>query len=363
MKVSTEILKNAVAKAVKGVGNNKLIPITSLMCIELKDNTLTLVTTDATNYLYVREDKISGNDFYVVVDANVFSKLVSKMTCDTIEMTIDNYTLTVKGNGKYKIELPIDEDGQLIKYPNPIESFKMDSVCTVNKTTVQVILDTIKPALAVTLENPCYTGYYTKDKILATDSYKIACLNFAKPWFDEAKLLRSEFLDLVSVVQNETINVYVDGNNVVFHTDDCDIYGSFMSDEIEQFNIEGIDGLVNLEFEHKCSVPKRELLQTLDRLSLFVGPYDQNTVYMTFTPQGLQLSSKAANSIETINYLTSKDFTEYTCGIDIQMFMQEVKSISNDAIEINYGDDSCIKMTDGNITIIVALVDDESEDE
>ena len=121
--LKTEKLKEMVSRAVKGVGNNKLIPLTSLMAIEVKDNKLTLITTDATNYLYVCEDKIVADDFYVVVDANVFSKLISKMTCEnvTLEVSSGIWVLNVKGNGNYKIELPLDENGEPIKYPDPVD--------------------------------------------------------------------------------------------------------------------------------------------------------------------------------------------------------------------------------------------------
>ena len=51
-------LQEMVSRASKGVGNNKLIPITSLNCIEVKDNVLTLITTDATNYLYITDSQV-----------------------------------------------------------------------------------------------------------------------------------------------------------------------------------------------------------------------------------------------------------------------------------------------------------------
>ena len=110
--LKTEKLKEMVSRAVKGVGNNKLIPITSLMAIEVKDNVLTLITTDATNYLYIIEDKVIGDDFYAVVDANVFAKLISKMTCEsvTLEITSGVYTLVVKGNGDYKMYVSDDKE-------------------------------------------------------------------------------------------------------------------------------------------------------------------------------------------------------------------------------------------------------------
>ena len=63
-------------KAVKGAGNNKLIPLTSMMSIELKDSTLTLHTTDMTNHLYVKESQVEGEDFYVTVGVEQFTHML-----------------------------------------------------------------------------------------------------------------------------------------------------------------------------------------------------------------------------------------------------------------------------------------------
>lgn len=355
--LKTEKLKELVSRATKGVGNNKLIPLTSLMAIELKDSVLTLITTDATNYLYIREDNIIGDDFYVVVDANVFSKLISKMTCDNVTLEIKNQVLEVKGNGTYKIELPLDENGEYIKYPDPYNKLKsvVEDEGVINRTTIQAILDTVKPALAVTLENPCYTGYYMGDNVVATDTYKIASMNIKM--FDTAKLLSAELVDLLAVMSAEKINVERHDNDIAFITPDCIVFGKLM-EGLEDFAIDPIMDLVNTEFGSSCSVPKNALLQLLDRLSLFVGPYDKNAIHLTFTQNGLQVSSKATNGIEIINYVSSSNFKDFTCAVDIQMLTNEVKAISNDVIELYYGEDNAIKMTDGNITIIVALLED-----
>ena len=355
--LKTEKLKEMVSRAVRGVGNNKLIPLTSLMAIELKDSTLTLITTDATNYLYISEDKVVGEDFYAVVDANVFSKLISKMTCEDVTLKITNTWLEVKGNGTYKIELPLDENGEYIKYPDPAAKLDLHDAeeAVLNRTTVQVILETVKPSLAVTLENPCYTGYYMGDNVVATDTYKIASMGVKM--FDTPKLISAELLDLLAVMQAEKIQVNSTGNDIVFSTPDCIVVGKLM-EGLEDFAIDPIMGLVNTEFDSVCTVPKNDLLQLLDRLSLFVGPYDKNAVHLTFTPNGLQVSSKATNGVEIVPYTTSHNFKDFTCAIDIQMLVNEVKAISNDVIELWYGEDNAVKMTDGNITIIVALLED-----
>ena len=356
--IGTELMKDVVARAIKGAGNNKLIPITSMMCIRLQNGDLTVITTDATNYLYIKEQHVAGDDFYVVVDANQFAKLVGKMTSDNITMTVDsNFTLTVKGNGTYKIELPLDEDGNLVKFPDAIGKNDSETGITMNRSTIQVILDTIKPALAVTMENPQYTAYYMGDKVVATDSYKIASLDV--PIFDEPRLVSSEFIDLVSVMRSEKITAHIGKTDIMFDTPDCTIVGKFV-DGLNDFAIEPISNLIDQEFESFCAVPKNELLQTLDRLSLFVGTYDKNAVDLTFTKEGLQISSKASSGVEIVSYISSDGHRDYTCAVDILMLMQEVKAIQNDKIEMFYGDDASIKLVDGNITIVIALMDDDS---
>lgn len=360
--MSTEKLKEMVSRAVKGVGNNKLIPLTSLMAITLKNNRFILTTTDATNYLYIIEDKILGEDFYAVVDANVFSKLISKMTCEHVilEVRDDLNCLQVKGNGTYKIELPVDENGEYIKYPDPYSKVSDTQDCgVINRTTISVILDTIKPALATTLENPCYTGYYVGNNVLATDTYKIASLDLKL--LDDAKLISSEMMDLLAVMNTEKIKVDIVANDIIYSTPDCIVMGKLM-EGLDEFAIDPIMELVNTEFEHSCSIPKSALLQLLDRLSLFVGTYDKNAIYLTFTREGLQISSKAASGVEIIDYVSSKDFTDFTCAIDIQMLTNEVKAIQSDVVDIQYGEDNAIKLVDGNITIIVALLEDDVEE-
>ena len=358
--MNTVKLQDMVARAVRGASNNKLIPITSLMAIQLNENhILTLTTTDATNYLYIDEYKVEGDEFYAVVPVDVFSKLIARMTSENVTLIVhpEIKILEVKGNGNYKIELPLDENGQLIKYPNPYKSDE-NFGNKLNLSTVKVILDTLKSALATTLENPCYTGYYVGDSVIATDTYKIANMDISL--FDTPVLISSELMNLFSVITEENISVSINGDVIQFFTDNCRVYGRTM-EGIEDFAVEPIMSLVNTDMDSECSLNKTHLLQVLDRLSLFVGPYDKNAVRFTFTREGLEVSSKASSSVEVIPYISSKDFNEFTCMIDVQMITQEVKAIQADVIDMYYGEDNAVIMKDGNITIVVALLEDEEE--
>lgn len=358
--LSTTKLQEMVSKAVKGASNNKMIPITELMSLSLHNSTLTLITSDATNYLYIREDKIPGDDFDVVVRVDVFSKLVSKMTSENISLELNKDRLTVIGNGKYAIELPLDENGQLIRYPNPLKEFvespEMLPSVEINLSTIKLILATNKAALATTLEVPCYTGYYVGDKVLTTDTYKICATKI--PIFDEPVLLNPEMVNLLDVMTEEKVCCIRHENKIVFSAAGVTVYGTTLAG-IEDFAIDAISQLVDEPFESCCKVSKNELLGVLDRLSLFVGDYDRNEITLTFTDSGISCTNKKESGTETVKYLDSKNFQDYMCIVDIVMLASQVKAQQSDSVELWYGKPNAIKLVDGNVTQIVALSENE----
>lgn len=359
LKIKTEKLKEMLSKSVKGASNNKLIPLTGLMCVQLEDGTLTLTTTDATNYLYVKEEKVTGNDFYVVIEVDTFSKLIARLTCEEVELTLKENSLEIVGNGTYNIALPMDENGKMIKYPDPLSDIELDSkdAVTVNMSTITSVLETVKPALAVTLEMPCYTGYYVGESIIGTDTSKLTSM--AVKVFDSPVLISPEMMDLLSVMTCEKIGVIMRDNVLIFTSPDVCVYGTVL-DGIEDYQIDDIRTHLETEFESVCKISKSVLLQVLDRLSLFVGLYDKNGINLTFVKDGLQISSKASDGVELINYVESSNFKEFSCLIDITMLATQVKANVSDVVTLHYGGEtSALKITDGNVTQIIALMTDE----
>lgn len=357
LSIKTVVLQEMVSRAIKGASQNKILPITSLMAIRVKDHQLTLITTDASNTLYIMQDKIESDDFYCTVQVDQFSKLVSRMTSENITLSLDGSVLTVKGNGTYKIELPLDENGGLIQYPDPAAELKIDGELTdINLATIKTILGVNKAALATTMELPQYTGYYIGDRVVSTDTYKICGL--AVKLFEEPVLIAPETMNLLDVMTEEKIGVYIADEVVEFITKDCVLYSHKM-EGVEDFAIESINGLLDEEFESSCKVNKTDLLAVLDRIGLFVGTYDNKAITLTFTDKGIDISSKQSDGVETLVYMDSKNFKPYTCQLDISILTQQVKANTADTINIQYGNESSVKLVDGSITQVIALLEDK----
>ena len=360
IELQTSKLKEMVSRAVKGASSNSILPITSMMAVELKDNKLTLTTTDGTNYLYIVENKVEGNDFYVVVLVETFAKLISKMTCEKVKLELKANALEVIGNGKYVIETQQEDDGEMIKFPTPIEDAEFEPLDDeVQLTTIKSILNTAKSSLANTMEFPCYTGYYCGERVVATDTYKMCGMDI-QLW-DEPCLISSELMELLGVMTAEDIAVAVHEDEMVFTSPDCIVYGRTMAEEIEDFAIDDICGVLDTEFPSMCKIKKSSILQLLDRLSLFVTSFDKDEVNLAFTKEGLQVSSKAMSGTELVAYMESKDFTDFVCAVDINMLTSEIKAIAGDAVELWYGEDNVMKIVEGN-TIIAISLNGDSED-
>lgn len=353
--MGTVKLQIMVNKAMKCTSNNKMIPLTGLMAIRVADGELSLITTDASNYLYIR-DYFDGEDFYAVVPADIFSKLVSKLSCETVELVVENGIMTVKGNGKYSIELPLDEDGSPVRFPDPYNAFSYGDTFQVHKYVIDLILNTAKASIATTYEVPCYTGYYVSDKVITTNTQELCGINI--PVSEKPCLVSSTTMDLLGVMSENEIDMIFskeDEYAIMFETADCVLCANLM-DCIDDFQIDVISQLLDEEFESSCKLSKFKLLQLLDRLALFVSPYDDNCINLTFTREGLLVESRQTNGTEFLEYMGSNNHKEFTCCIDVAMFMSQIKAYTDDTIEIQYGKDNAIKLVNSKVTQIVCLM-------
>lgn len=359
LKVKTTKLQELVSKASKGVGNDKARPITSLIAIKQKDGVLTLVTTDYDNYLFVSAD-VEGEDFYAVVQADPFTRLISRLTCEETELSINGSGkgLEVKGNGTYTIPLTIDDStGEVVKYPkvDGIDVSSMSKIGEISVTTIGIILSAVKPNLALTLDIPQYTNYYVGNVVLGTDTYKVGCLN--KKVTDTPVLISAELMELLETYNaDEPIQIYKDDVHIAFEGKNFTAYG-FLMEGIENFAVGSMLEYVNSEYPHKCDLPKQELVQLLDRLSIFVSPFDEDIINFKFTADGLQVYSKNNTGVEIVPY-TADGGGDVEGSVYLKMLTSQVKTQTGDVIHLSYGDDRSLRMDDPatDMTTVVSLV-------
>lgn len=358
MKVVSSRMKDAVNKAIKGAGFNNLIPITSMIGIKLEGGKLRLFTTDMTNTLCIIIDKVSGEDMDITVDADKFGKLIAKTTSEDIDLSVKDDILYVKANGTYKIPLISDEEG-LVTFPGLAET--KGKTTNVKLTSIMQAYNINKSALAKTLENPALTGYYCGDMVISTDANVITFNDFKMFEQDEPLLISPQLMQLLTLNKQEDIKLIVDKTLLTFVADDMVVQGAVM-EGIEDFPADDVKAYLDEAFTSSCKVPKDLLLATLDRLALFIEPYDKNGAYFTFGRKGINIHSKKDASTEVINYVESKDFKQFICCVDIPMLKEQLRANPDDTVKICYGNENALKIESGKVTQVIALLEDEDLD-
>lgn len=353
--IPTVKFQDMVARAAKGASENKLLPITSMMCIKVEDNVLSLTTTDSANTLTIRANKIEGDDMYAVVPVAQFSKLIAKTSSDSIKLVVKDGEIEVHGNGVHRIAQPVDEDG-VVQFPK-YNFEKQDGYETLLLSDVKSVLSVNKASVATTIDTPCLCAYYVGKQVVSTDEMTI-CF-YDKNILSGPYLISAEMMELVALAKQEEITTYYTDGYFLFETDDMVLYGP-EHDEKDLFPIEDVDSFAELEISSYCRVPKIALQGLIDRLALFIEPYDKNGAYLTFTTEGLKINSKKSNSDEIIPYIESKNFTPFVCCADIPMLKRLVDAHPAESIDLWYGDEACLKMTSGTATQVIALLEDDA---
>lgn len=355
MKLKTVVFQEMMSRAIKGVGNNKLIPLTSLMSIKLKDGDLVLTSTDRTNYLYIRQAAVDGDDMSAVVQADVLAKLVSRMTSEEISLNLKDSYLEVKGNGTYKIDIPMDENGKPIEYPDPYEEIDLQEVeeKEISYEAIKNILTTIKPAIAVTMEDPQYTCYYAGESVLGTNRDLVN--NYDVDLFGQPKLISAELMNLLEVMSKDKFVVRIKDDQLVFESDDCVIYGKNMKELIDDFHADKVKQFIFGAFESMVKVSKNDLLRVLDRLSLFTTEFEGQSIRITVSEDAFQISSPSSTGIEVLEIIEGTNIIPYTVLLNIKYLTDEIKAQTGDVVEMWYAPDApAIKLVDGKLTQIIA---------
>ena len=359
LQIETSKLQEMVAKAAHCVSNNKLIPITSLIELRVTGaGEFLLTTTDGTNSFYVRfPEKVDCEPFELSVFADLFIKLVQKITSKEITITTEGNILIVEGNGKYKLELPLDL-GKVITFPTKFDAdvLEMPIYDEIDLKAIDDIIASNKASLATDMQYPVLTGYYFGENVVTSNRKTVCWLK--KAMLQNPTVLQPVILDLLSVCTGDTAYVYYMPENKSFliRCDNELIFAPEFSADTP-FPVGAIEKLIEQDFKSTCVLSRKDLLNILDRMSLFVTAYDKKAIDLTFTENGLIVSSKKSSGTELVPYKTVDGFAPFTCSINIEYLQAHLSAKDSEDVELSFGADKAIKLVTGDFIQIVALLE------
>lgn len=359
MKIKRNTFASMLDRVMKKATDNKLLPMTSLVNIKSEGGKLFLETTDGANYLIISTTDFDGaEDFNYSVSIDTLPKLISRMTCD--EVSIENkgkYIEVSGGKGKFKVDIPVDENGQYVVFPEvPTPTGENEEHYTLTADNIKTILTANKSAISPTVEVPCYANFYVSPKGIVTTDTIVMCGYTGFKEVKDSMLISPELMSTLSVMQADNVDMAVCGNMIMFSTADALAYGN-VSDGIEDYQIDAVQGLIDENYPSMCRVSKTELMSVLDRVTLFIGNYDDDAINIQFGEDALTISSKHTTGVDEISYSEMENVEPASYAIGATILLSQLKAYAGDTVTIYFGIDSAIKLQGADTIQLIGLVE------
>lgn len=357
----TEQFKNLIANMTKGAAMNRVIPLTELIGLQLKDNILRTYTSSLSFYVIGKIEGEAEGEFDITVSLDLFSKLVSKITSGTITLMFENDRLTLIGNGTYKIELSVDGSG-IVKFPKPT-LLDMSNPTIVSVNNLIDAYNVNKSSLSKDTQEPYMTCYMIKENSVMSSDTNVISMSLNNT-LGEDILMSADMMAMFTCFSDDTINYVRNGTKLMFWSNDLCIIGE---EHDGKSDYPDFTRFYEQEYPSHCKINKECLSDILDRLSLFVDPYEFNGAYLSFGKDRLtilstQSGSKETTSKESVKYISSDVSEEFICYIDIPSLKVQLDSINSEDITFNFGIDSAITISCDTIIKVMSLIADVDYD-
>lgn len=350
----TSLIASALNKVSKGASNDKSFPITSLIGIIKKDNKLYFRSTDKRNELQVCVEVDSGEDFNISVNATLMVNLVNKITSGDMSFEINESTLIITGDGKYKIPIVTDSEG-FVTF-DFIEVDKNSELMSIDIEPLKAVFELNNAIISKkNIYPPILENYCFSDSILTSDG-DLICSTGVDLFKSKNILINVSTINLLQQISDKSISVLFTANSVYFITDTT-VLKSIVSYDVSEYPIEESIGYFAETVGMCCTVPTGLMCSTLDRLGLFLDDYvDSGDVMIDFSKTSLSLKSVQNSAEEVINYTkqsnTDEDFRAF---LSLASLKKALDNWPEDTVTIRYGNASLIILVAKNMSVALGL--------
>lgn len=369
MIIRIEEIQSACSKILAAVDSNALSAVTETLQLSTEGKNLFISVTNKEYYAQVKIEMSEPMDFKATVNAQLFLKLVSQITTETIELTTQDSALVLKGNGTYKLPL-IFEGDKLLELPeinidNPTVNFTIDS-----NILLSILNYNSKELNKGIISKPIQKMYYVDNEGAITFTTG-ACVNNFQLQQPVKLLLNDRLVKLFKLFKGEqvdftlgydTIADDVIQTKVKFKSDNIIITAVLSCDDtmLQQFPVNAVRGRANATYPYSVNINKDQLIQTINRLLLFTaatGAKDIINPYSTFefTKDRVIIWDTNHENYEEVFYSNTKCNIEdkYVAMFDFKDLKITLENCTEQYVALNFGDETALVVVRGNVKVVV----------
>ena len=337
--------------------------------LDASNGKLQLNVTNGEYYASVALDYAVEEGFRAVIDAKVFLTLISKLTTEDVELTLDERALIVKANkGVYKFPLKCDDKGMVVLPRIDINHPNVDFVIESNKLLSMLNFNS-KEFNKGTMSKPVQKMYYLDQEGCLTFTNNTACINTFPLTQPIQILLNQKVVKLFKLFDDKDVKftlgfeeiggmlqtrVRFENGNVSIST-----ITSNDSSMINQVPAKSIRGMATKTYDYSVTMETKEFISAIDRLLLFdeANTLNKGIGIFEFGNLGITIYDSKKINQEFVSYHSVTNLPDV--ALSINLGLEELKtSLENSEEEylvFNFGaNDKAIVLANGNIRNVVA---------
>lgn len=364
--LKTEELSNVCSKILSAVDSNGLSEITETVELILKNNNLYLQVTNREYFIRIKLSTNIQEEFHATVHAELFLKLISKITTELVTLDTTDKSLIISGNGKY--ELPLVYSGiEILRLPEiPINNV------TNNFNINGAILNSIsvhnsKQLMMGNIVNPIQSLYYV-DKEGAITFTTGACVNKFSLEKDVKILLNAKLVKLFKLFKSESVEFTIGQDQISqeiiqtkvrFKTSDIELTAILpMNDNaVSKVPVQAIRDRAFKDYDYTVVINRLELLQAINRLFIFStnsSAIDRTFGIFEFTSDNVIIKDINKVNSEVVKYSNSIAMSEtYKNVLDFGDLKLILESSSDEYVNLSFGDHQAIVCAKNNIYNVI----------
>ena len=365
--IRIEEIQQACGKILTAVDSNSLSVLTETLQIKTENKKMYISVTNREYLAKVKIDIPEDVEFLATVNANLFLKLVSQITTDTIELSVVDSTLILKGNGVYKLPLIFDGEKLLelpeIEIDNPTVEFDVDS-----NALLSLIQYNSKELTKGQPSHPMQKMYYVDEKGAITFIFG-ACVNSFTLEKPVKMLLNDRLVKLFKLFKGEKVHFTMGMDaltddiiqtKVRFETPEVTITSILSCDDtmLKTFPVDSIRGRANATYPHSIKVNKDQFLQTINRLLLFSSANSAKDIIkpiseFQFEKDHVVVFDTRGENKEEVWYSNSTIEDSYDTYLDLNDLKVTLETCVDPYVTLEFGDTQAVVVTHGNIKNVI----------
>ena len=364
--LNTVELNNVCSKILSAVDSNGMSEITETLELILVNKILYLQVTNREYFIKVKLSTELEGDFHATVHAELFLKLISKITTELITLDIEGNSLVISGNGNYKLPM-VYEGSELLSLPTIEIKNETNSFMVSGKILNSILAYNSKQFAMGNIVNPIQSLYYVDENgaITFTNGATVNKFSFPEP---VKLLLNSKLVKLFKLFKNEDIK-FIIGQDVVsseiiqtkvkFISSDIELTSILPMNEVEikKVPVQAIRDRAFKDYDTVVVVNRDELLQAINRLYIFSDSSTSvDRTFGVFTFETDKIIIKDINKVnsEVVKYSNTVVMEEnYTCVIDFNDIKLVLETTSDKFINLSFGDHQAIVCSRENIYNVI----------